>query len=137
MEIADFFKIYKTATWEKDAIAMIGLYAENAVIYDMWNKGYLSNDIEWHEAISAWLGSLGDESVKVDFDMVRINQSGNVGFASALIYFQAISSSGVVLRSMKNRITLGFSKFDGGWKAVHQHTSAPINSDSLKAILDI
>jgi ketosteroid isomerase-like protein len=35
---------------------------------------------------------------------------------------------------MKNRITLGFSKEKDVWKVVHQHTSAPINSN-LEAIL--
>lgn len=137
MEIEDFFTIYQTAAWNKDSKAMIDLYVEHAVIFDMWDQGYLSDPSEWPAIIENWLGSLGEERVKVEFEKVKIHQSGNTGFASALIRFQAISPDGTVIRSMKNRITLGFLKFENGWKATHQHTSAPISSNGLTAILDI
>ncbi|WP_026966944.1 YybH family protein [Algoriphagus terrigena] len=137
MEIEDFFKIYQRSAWDKDASAMIDLYDEHALIFDMWDQGYISNPSEWSKIIIDWLGSLGEEKVKVEFEMVKIHQSGDVGFASALIQFQAISGEGAVLRGMKNRISLGFSKSEHGWKVVHQHTSAPVSSDGLTAILDI
>ena len=137
MEIEDFFKIYQNSAWSKDTKSMINLYNEQAVIFDMWDHGYNSNSSEWNNIIIDWLGSLEEEKVKVDFEMVKIHKSDNIGFASALIQFQAISSNGIVLRSMKNRITLGFLKFEDGWKVIHQHTSAPIRSSDLTAILDI
>jgi ketosteroid isomerase-like protein len=137
MEIKDFFEIYQNEAWGKDAKSMINLYSEHAVIFDMWDQGYNSNSSEWKKIINDWLGSLEEEKVKVDFEMVKIHQSDNVGFASALIQFQAISITGAVLRRMKNRITLGFLKFEDGWKVIHQHTSAPISSNDLTAILDI
>lgn len=137
MEIEDFFKIYQNAAWNKDISAMIYLYGKNVVIFDMWDQGYITNAEDWHKIIFEWLNSLGEEKVKVEFEMIHIHQSGNVGFASALISFQAIANDGSVLRSMKNRITLGFSQFEDGWKVIHQHTSAPISSNGLTAILDI
>jgi ketosteroid isomerase-like protein len=137
MEIEDFFKIYQRSAWDKDSSAMMNLYDEHALIFDMWDQGYISNPSEWSKSIIDWLGSLGEEKVKVEFEMMKIHQSGDVGFASALIQFQAISSEGAVLRSMKNRISLGFSRFEDGWKVIHQHTSAPISSDGLTALLDI
>jgi len=137
MEIEDFFKIYQNAAWHKDTTAMINLYDKQAVIFDMWDTGYMTDPTAWSKIIIDWLGSLGEEKVKVEFEMVQIFQSGTVGFATALILFQAISSEDVVVRAMKNRITLGFSKVGDEWKVVHQHTSAPISSDELTAILDI
>jgi ketosteroid isomerase-like protein len=137
MEILEIFKIYQDSAWRKDATTMISLYDEHAVIFDMWDQGYISDASEWRKSIQDWLGSLGEEKVKVEFDMVMAHQSGNIGFATALILFQAISSDGAVLRSMKNRITLGCSKFEDGWKIIHQHISAPISSNGLTAILDI
>lgn len=116
---------------------MINLYHEETIIFDMWDQGYIANSSEWTKIITDWLGSLGDEKVKVEFEMINIHQSDNIGFASALIQFQAISGEGLILRSMKNRITLGFKKFEEGWKVIHQHTSAPISSNGLTAILDI
>jgi ketosteroid isomerase-like protein len=137
MEIKDFFKIYQDAAWHKDTTAMINLYDEQVVIFDMWDKGYCLSSSEWIKIIEEWLGSLGEEKVKVEFDMIKINQSEAVGFATALIQYKAISAEGAVLRSMKNRITLGFSKMGDTWKVKHQHTSAPISSNGLIAILDI
>ena len=137
MEIEDFFSIYQSAAWNKDAAAMINLYDKQAVIFDMWDEGFLMNSSAWAAIITDWFTSLKEEKVKVEFEMINIQQSGNVGFASALIKFQAISKEGAVLRSMKNRITLGFSKTENGWKVIHQHTSAPISSANLTAILDI
>ena len=137
MEIEDFFKLYQNAAWHKDAMSMLNLYDKQAVIFDMWDQGYISNSSEWTKIITGWLGSLGNEKVKVEFEMINIHQSDNIGFATALIQFQAISGEGAILRSMKNRITLGFKKFEEGWKVVHQHTSAPISSNGLTAILDI
>jgi len=133
-EISDFFELYKQSAWSKDSSTMVNLYDDQVVIFDMWDQGFMLNLPEWKNMIVDWLGSLGEEKVKVDFEMIKINQSGNVGFASALIGFQAIASDGAVLRSMKNRITLGFSKLEDGWKVMHQHTSAPISSDGLTGI---
>lgn len=137
LEIKEFFEIYKNAAWEKDSTAMINLYDGDAIIFDMWNQGYIADAFTWADGIRNWLGSLGDEKVRVEFEMVTIHHSGNTGFASALIQFQALSADGTVLRSMKNRISLGFSKNNEEWKVIHQHTSAPISSDGLNAILDI
>ena len=137
MEIEDFFTIYQTAAWNKDSTAMINLYDQQAVMFDTWDRGYISDPSEWTYIIEDWLNSLGDEKVKVEFDMINIHQSDNIAFASALIQYQAISKEGEVIRSMKNRITIGLLKREDGWKVIHQHMSAPVSSDDLTAILKI
>ena len=134
-KVQDFFTIYKASAWEKDIQSMIGLYDDNVVIFDMWEHGYQTGLTAWSVAIKDWLGSLGEERVNVNFEMVEIHESDNVAFGNALITFQAISIDDTIIRSMKNRITLGFIKKEDVWQVVNQHTSAPINSD-LEAILD-
>lgn len=136
-DIEAFFRSYTTAVWQKDAAALLSLYDEKLVSFDMWDRGYYKNLQEWSPGIEDWLGSLGDEKVKVDFEMVVTHASETVGFTSGLISFQAISLDGTVLRGMKNRISLGFSKFGNEWKVVHQHISAPVTSENLTAILDL
>lgn len=132
----DFFDLYKKAAWGKDVKGMISLYAEDVLIFDMWGKGYIKGLTEWSDVIHGWLTSLKDENVNVTFEMIDIHESGDTAFGSALIQFQAIAANGEVLRSMKNRITVGLVKTNGAWKVKHQHTSAPIDFE-LKAILDI
>ncbi len=134
--IQDFFTIYKQTTWEKDTEQMIALYHKDVVIFDMWEYGYQTGLATWSMVIKDWLGSLGEEKVKVLFEMIAIQEDGDIGFASALITYQAISPDNTIIRSMKNRITLGFSRGEGNWKVIHQHTSAPLDGD-LQGILDI
>jgi ketosteroid isomerase-like protein len=131
----DFFTIYKQSAWDKDTESMIALYHDNVVIFDMWALGYQTGMAEWSKVINNWLGLLGDEMVNVIFDMIEIHEGTDVGFGSALITYQAISTNNTIVRSMKNRVTLGFVKQKGVWKVIHQHTSAPINSN-LEAILN-
>lgn len=133
--IQDYFIIYKQAAWDKDIERMIGLYDDNVVIYDMWTSGYQTGLTQWSVSIKDWLGSLGEEKVVVIAEMIEIHESGDIGFGSALITYQAISSDNRILRSMKNRLTVGFRKKKNEWKVIHQHTSAPINSE-LVAILN-
>lgn len=128
-QLQDFFTIYKQSAWNKDTKSMIALYHDNVVIFDMWNQGHQTGLTEWSTVIKDWLGSLGEEKVNMIFDMIEIHEDNDVGFGSALITYQAISTSNTILRSMKNRVTLGFIKQKGEWKVIHQHTSAPINSN--------
>ena len=133
----DFFAIYKKAAWEKDVDSMISLYHDEVVVFDMWGgKGFSPGIKEWSETITDWLTSLKDERVRVSFDMIDIQESHEVAFASALIRYQALAPDNTVLRGMRNRITLGFIRSNGSWKVKHQHTSAPVGAD-LKATLTI
>ena len=136
-EIEDFFEDYKNAVWQKDATMLLKLYDNEVVSFDMWDIGYYKTLNEWTPEIENWLSSLGEEKVKVDFEMIKVFKSDINGFASGLIKFQAINTQGAVLRKMKNRITVGFSRFESGWKVVHQHVSAPVTSENLTAILDL
>lgn len=133
--LKDFFTIYKQSAWEKDTQSMIGLYDDNVVIFDMWMRGYQKGLTEWSIVIKNWLGSLGEEKVNVIFEMTEIREGDNVGFGNALITYQAISIDNTIVRSMRNRITLGFVRQNDVWKVIHQHTSSPINAD-LNAILN-
>ncbi|MEC7263091.1 MAG: nuclear transport factor 2 family protein [Bacteroidota bacterium] len=135
--IEDFFTTYKEAVWRKDADALLALYDTDVIQFDMWDRGFYPNLTEWKPGIEDWLGSLGNEKVKVDFEMIKIHLAENIGFASGLIKFEAISEQGDVLRSMKNRITVGFYKGPEHWVVVHQHISAPISSENLNVIFNI
>jgi ketosteroid isomerase-like protein len=134
--ISDFFPAYQEAAFNKDIPAMVALYDNDIVIFDMWQKGFSAGLKEWSVTITEWLTSLNDERVTVDFEMIEIQESETVGFASALIRFRAISPDNKELREMKNRISLGCTNRKGEWKVKHQHTSAPIDGD-LRGILQI
>src|SRR4051812_42980388 len=108
--VADFFHRYKEAAWEKNISDMIALYADDVMIFDMWGKGFVGGLAEWSHVITDWLTSLKEEKVNVIFDMIQIQESEHIAFANALIQYQAISADNQIMRSMKNRMSLGFIK---------------------------
>ena len=110
---ADFFTCYQKTAWEKDIAGMISLYDDEVEIFDMWEKGYTSGLVEWTAIITAWLTSLNEEKVNVQFERINIQEGDHLAFANALIQFQAIGADGSVLRSMKNRISVGMVKRNG------------------------
>jgi ketosteroid isomerase-like protein len=109
-QVEDFFTLYKTFTWEKDSESMIALYDEQVLVFDMWGEGHCSGLVAWSAIIKDWLGSLNDERVNVIFEMIQIHQGDKVSFATAIVGYQAISVDNKVIRSMKNRITVGLQK---------------------------
>ena len=133
---ADFFSKYQETAFKKDVAGMISLYDEDVEVFDMWERGYFSGLEEWAAVITGWLTSLNEEKVNVIFELINIHESDEIAFAHALIQYQAIAAGGNILRSMKNRISIGLINKNGAWKVKHQHTSAPVDS-TLKAILDI
>lgn len=136
-EIQDFFKNYKRAVWEKDPESLIDLYHSKSIQFDTWNRGYHPDTAAWRPEIVKWLSSLGTDRVQVDFEILQSFTGKDIAFASGLIKFAAIAPNGELLRSMKNRITVGFVKEKDQWKAIHQHISAPVSSKDLSAILSI
>ena len=53
----------------------------------------------------------------------------------ATVTYAAQGRDGTILRSLSNRMTVVLRRRDGAWKVVHEHTSAPIQHDTLKARL--
>lgn len=66
-----FFTAYHEAVWQKDATALLKLYHADVIQFDMWDRVFYPNLGEWRPGIENWLGSLGDEKVKVDFEMIK------------------------------------------------------------------
>ena len=48
-----------------------------------------------------------------------------VGAISGFTTFRGLNADGVEERSMNNRFTWILRRDDGGWKIIHEHTSAP------------
>jgi ketosteroid isomerase-like protein len=130
----EFFTRYQQFAWEKNSEGMINLYDEHVVVFDMWGDEQNVGLTAWSRIIREWLGSLNDERVKVTFEEINIQRSETVSFATGIVRYQAISTDDKVIRGMRNRMTVGLVKKGEEWKVIHQHTSAPIDSD-LRAIL--
>jgi ketosteroid isomerase-like protein len=135
-EVIGVLEAYKEAVFRKDIRAYVALYAEEAQVFDMWGPPWIYKDKDtWLEAARSWFDGLGDERVLVEMENIQIEQASEMAFVSAFIKYTAVSSEGKTLRWLENRLSCVLVPINGGWRIIHQHTSAPIDHTCLKAYL--
>lgn len=134
-QIRQIFEGYKTAVFEKNVEVFLALYDENIHLFDMWEKWSYNGKDAWREMVSNWFGSLGDEKVVVDFDSLTVTATNEIAVVHTFVTYKAVASNGNELRSMNNRLTAALKKSNGTWKIFHEHSSAPLDGNTLKATL--
>ena len=128
------FEDYRAAVLAKDVDALLRLYDDEVRVFDAWAAWSHDGARAWRAVIQGWFASLGPESVRVTFDEIRTLGDGHLWHASAIVTYAAISASGERLRAMQNRLTWVVRSRPSPC-VVHEHTSAPIGVDDMKAIL--
>ncbi|MCW3477956.1 nuclear transport factor 2 family protein [Neisseriaceae bacterium JH1-16] len=126
---------YRAAVLAKDVDAFVALYDEDVRVFDMWGSWSLRGTAAWRAMTADWFGSLGDERVLVVAYEVESTVAGEMAIGHAILSYAAVDAEGRTLRSLNNRITMALRRSDGAWKIIHEHTSAPVDHQSLKAIL--
>ncbi|HXB08744.1 MAG TPA: nuclear transport factor 2 family protein [Puia sp.] len=133
-DIKSLFEAYKAAVFQKDIDAFLALFDESVRVFDMWAWAY-DGHAAWREMVTGWFSSLGAERDVVSFDDIRIQESGDIGVASAFMRFAAVSEKGEELRFLQNRLTWVLQKKAGVWKIIHEHTSGPVDGETMKVRL--
>jgi ketosteroid isomerase-like protein len=135
--VEEVLEAYAAAVHAKDVDAFVGLYDGDARVFDMWGRWSYDDAGAWRGVAEEWFGSLGSERVIVDLQDVRTTVGDGVAVAHAFVTFRALSAEGDQLRAMNNRLTWGLRRTDaGGWKIVHEHTSAPVDFETAKVMLE-
>lgn len=134
-QLAHLFKAYQTAVLFKDVDRMMALYDDDVRLFDAWNAWVCEGAPLWRKVVEHWFEALGTDTVEVSIEDARADGDAGLVVASATVTFTAFSQAGERLRSMRNRMTWALAQRSGSWKIVHQHSSLPIDLDSLKAIL--
>ncbi|MEO8924749.1 MAG: nuclear transport factor 2 family protein [Caldimonas sp.] len=125
---------YKSAVFAKDVEAFISLYDPDVRVFDAWGVWSYEGTAAWRIAIEGWFSSLGSERVAVTFAEVRTSAGRDLVMVNAIVTY-AGSSAQEPLRSMQNRLTWVLRTTGHVLRIMHEHTSAPIGFDDLKAIL--
>jgi ketosteroid isomerase-like protein len=128
-------RAYQAAVRAKDVEAFLAIYADDLQVFDMWGGWSLRGIDAWRRMATEWFGSLGSEYVVVDFDEVEGSVDGALAVGRALLGYTAYSADGQRLRSLDNRITVAMRRTGETWKIFHEHTSAPIDHETTKAML--
>lgn len=133
--ITRVLEIYKSAVYAKDVGALMKLYDPKVRVFDAWGVWCYEGAATWQLAVEAWFTSLGTERVKVGFEDVRTMGDADCAVVSAIVTYAGLSAQGEPLRSMHNRITWALKTSGHVLRIVHEHTSAPVGFEDMKAIL--
>ena len=134
-DVARALGIYQSAVLNKDVDALMRLYDLDVRVFDTWGLWKYEGAEPWQRAVEGWFASLGTEKVKVSFDDVTSSVGRDMTYVSAIVTYAGQSAQGEPLRSMQNRITWVLRTVGHVLRIVHEHTSAPIGFEDMKAIL--
>lgn len=126
---------YREAVRAKDVDALSELYDPDVHVFDMWGTWSVRGLPAWRELAANWFSSLGAERVAVTCDSESSTVTGDMAIGHAVLTYTAIGPDGTRIRSLSNRATLALRKKGDSWKIFHEHTSAPIDHQTLQAIL--
>ncbi|HEY6528623.1 MAG TPA: nuclear transport factor 2 family protein [Cellvibrionaceae bacterium] len=133
--ITEFLQAYKAAVYRKDVDAFVALYDEQIHVFDMWGAWESKGIAQWRALTLQWFSSLGEDKVVVGVDEAQGYAAGDFASGHAFLTFTAVSKEGQQLRSLNNRITIVLKNNGSSWKAIHQHTSAPIDFSTMQVEL--
>ena len=125
----------KPPCFAKDVEVFVALYDQDVCVFDMWGKWSYNGVEAWRTMVTDWFGSLGDERVAVALDDMQTTVAGDLAVAHAFVTYKGLSAEGKELRAMCNRLTWVLKQKDNGWKIVHEHSSAPVDFETLKVSL--
>jgi ketosteroid isomerase-like protein len=134
-DLARVLESYESAVFRKDVDAFMRLYDPDVRVFDAWGVWAYEGADAWRRAVEGWLGSLGAERVKVTFGEVKSRPGKDLSSLSAIVTYASLSPEGAELRAMQNRITWVLRTVGHVPRIVHEHTSAPLGFDDMKAIL--
>jgi uncharacterized protein (TIGR02246 family) len=134
-ELGALFDVYKDAVLKKDAALFASIFDDNVHVFDLWQWTFEGLPA-WRQMAEGWFEWLGKETCVVDFSDIQTKETGDMGYASAVVRYTGISATGERLRSLFNRLTWVAVRNNGTWKILHEHTSGPADRDTMKVILE-
>jgi len=126
---------YKSAIYKKEVETLMHLYDPGVRVFDTWGVWSYEGAAAWQRAVEGWFTSLGNERVKVSFDDVRTSAGRDFAIVSAIVTYAAVSAQGEPLRALQNRLSWGLKTSGHVPRIIHEHTSAPVGFEDMKAIL--
>ena len=118
---------------DKNADAIVGCYASDAVIYSLAPP--LKDKID-RVGIAAWLNTW-DGPILIDAEDEELVVGDGLAWSTALNRMRGTKTDGTK-EDIWFRTTMCFRKSGGDWRIVHDHSSTPFYMDgSLRAAVDL
>ena len=126
---------YRDAVRAKDVDALVALYAVDVRVFDLWGAWSYDGRDAWRRTVEGWFASLGDERVAVSFDEAQATVVGDAAVTHAFVTYRNLAADGTPGRAMQNRLSWMLVRAAGGWTIVHEHTSAPVDPETGRVVL--
>jgi ketosteroid isomerase-like protein len=135
--IARILDTYKSAVLAKNVETFMHLYDPKVRVFDAWGVWSYEGAAAWRIAVEGWFTSLGSDKVKVTFDEVQIAGGAEMASLSAIVTYAALPASGEgqAHKTLHNRLSWVLRTSGHVMRIAHEHTSAPIGFEDMKAIL--
>ena len=133
--VAKLRQRYTTAVHERNVSALIQLYDPKVRIFDAWGVWEYNGTESWQIAVEGWLSSHPTEKLRVSFTDCTVLGNMDLATMTAIVTYAGISLDGTESHSMQNRITWIVKTIGHNLRIIHEHTSAPVGFEDMKAIL--
>jgi len=133
--IATLQEKYISAASSRNTSALIQLYDPEVRIFDAWGVWEYHGTDSWKIALESWLSSSPEGKYSVAFSDCDVVGSPEMATMTAIVKYALVAPDGKESHSMHNRITWVLRKSGNELFIIHEHTSAPIGFDDMKAIL--
>ena len=132
--IEALIKTFNKAHYDKDAAAVVALYAPGAVLFDLAPP--LAHKVD-EKAMAAWFDTW-EGPVESQSRDLEITVGGDAAFSRGLVQISAVTKEGGEKAVWWMRATMCFVRAGGVWKIAHEHTSVPFHMDgSFRAATDL
>jgi ketosteroid isomerase-like protein len=126
---------YTTAVSERNVEALVRLYDPKARIFDAWGVWQYDGIDQWKIAIEGWFSSNPTDRLQTSFAECIVIGDQQLATMTAIVSYAAIAPDGSVSHAMQNRLTWVLRTAGHNLRIIHEHTSAPIGFEDMKAIL--
>lgn len=118
---------------ETDMTKLIGLYAPNAIVLDIYAPGIFKGRKQIMEGFAPQLAMI--KTMKHEFRDFNVATNGKLACAAMQIHFDTQLQDGKSL-SMTVRALDAFRKINGKWQIIQQHVSLPVDAKTGMAVID-
>jgi ketosteroid isomerase-like protein len=128
-----FLRDYAAAVYERDLTRFMDLYTADMQVFDSWDR-WQHDRQAWAAMAAGWFEGIRDVRVRVTAKDIASWCDERVAGGAATLEFAALDETGKPLRATENRLTLVLRSENGRWRAVHQHTSVPVDFSSKQVV---
>lgn len=132
-DVAAIAAIEETLATELDIDKLMPLYADDAVVLDLFAPGVFRGKDQIRAGFAPQLGAIRSLTKTTPEMIVATN--GTFGCAASQVAYQTVMKDGRTFR-MTVRVLDALKKIDGKWQVVQQHLSLPVDPATLAARAD-